>query len=130
MSARSSLVGVRNQMCRPRRPGRTSAGSSDSSGTFVAHELLGQLQGGLDPMNVTAGKVVYFDLDGAGAGLSVPIGQWVLEEACRQAQRWQELFPSEPPRTMSVNLSGRQFAHPRLVDDIHRALAAFRELTR
>ena len=59
-------------------------------------------------------------------GLIVPIGQWVLEEACRQARRWHELFPDEPARTMSVNLSARQFAHPRLVDDIHRALRSAR----
>jgi diguanylate cyclase (GGDEF)-like protein len=59
-------------------------------------------------------------------GLIVPIGQWVLEEACRQARRWQEMFPSGPPRTMSVNLSGRQFAHPRLVGDIQRALRSAR----
>jgi hypothetical protein len=44
-----------------------------SSGSFVAHELLGQLAGGLDPGNVTAGKVVYFDLDGGQSGLSAPI---------------------------------------------------------
>jgi EAL domain-containing protein (putative c-di-GMP-specific phosphodiesterase class I) len=56
-------------------------------------------------------------------GLIVPIGQFVLEEACRQARIWQSLFPSEPPRTMSVNLSARQFAHPRLVQDIRDALS-------
>lgn len=44
-----------------------------SSGSFVAHELLGQLAGGLDPANVTANKVVYFDLDGGQSGLSAPI---------------------------------------------------------
>jgi hypothetical protein len=44
-----------------------------SSGSFVAHELLGQLAGGLDPDDVTAGKVVYFDLDGGQSGLSQPI---------------------------------------------------------
>lgn len=44
-----------------------------SSGSFVAHELLGQLAGGLDPNDVTAGKVVYFDLDGGQSGLSTPI---------------------------------------------------------
>ena len=44
-----------------------------SSGSFVAHELLGQLAGGLDPQGVTAGKVVYFDLDGGTNGLSAPI---------------------------------------------------------
>jgi diguanylate cyclase (GGDEF)-like protein len=59
-------------------------------------------------------------------GLIVPIGQWVLEEACRQARAWESMFPDEPPRSMSVNLSGRQFAHPRLVEDIHSALRAAR----
>jgi diguanylate cyclase (GGDEF)-like protein len=59
-------------------------------------------------------------------GLIIPIGQWVLEEACRQARRWRDLFPSDPPRTMSVNLSARQFTQPRLVDDIQRALRAAR----
>lgn len=44
-----------------------------SSGSFVAHELLGQLAGGLDPANVTAGKVVYFDLDGGQSGLTASI---------------------------------------------------------
>lgn len=41
-----------------------------SSGSFVAHELLGQLAGGLDPQAVTAGRVVYFDLDGGESGLT------------------------------------------------------------
>jgi hypothetical protein len=40
-----------------------------SSGSYVAHELLGQLEGGWDPTGVTADKVVYFDLDGGTAGL-------------------------------------------------------------
>jgi hypothetical protein len=44
-----------------------------SSGSFVAHELLGQLEGGLDPNGVTANRVVYFDLDGGQSGLSGPI---------------------------------------------------------
>jgi hypothetical protein len=41
-----------------------------SSGSFVAHELLGRLAGGMDPSGVTAGRVVYFNLDGGGDGLT------------------------------------------------------------
>jgi hypothetical protein len=41
-----------------------------SSGSFVAHELLGLLAGGTDPQGVTSGRVVYFNLDGGASGLS------------------------------------------------------------
>jgi diguanylate cyclase (GGDEF)-like protein/PAS domain S-box-containing protein len=54
-------------------------------------------------------------------GLIVPIGQWVLEEACRQAARWARELAS-PAISMSVNLSARQFQHPGLLDDVDRAL--------
>jgi diguanylate cyclase (GGDEF)-like protein/PAS domain S-box-containing protein len=50
-------------------------------------------------------------------GLIVPIGQWVLEEACRQVRAWQAEFES-PRLVMSVNLSGRQFQHAGLVADV------------
>jgi hypothetical protein len=41
-----------------------------SSGSFVAHELLGRLAGGMDLEGVTAGRVVYFNLDGGASGLT------------------------------------------------------------
>jgi hypothetical protein len=41
-----------------------------SSGSFVAHELLARLSGGLDPNGIIAGRVVYFDLDGGARGLT------------------------------------------------------------
>lgn len=47
--------------------------AAHSSGTFVAHELLGQLQGGLDPTDATADRVVYFNLDGGASGLAPAI---------------------------------------------------------
>jgi diguanylate cyclase (GGDEF)-like protein/PAS domain S-box-containing protein len=55
-------------------------------------------------------------------GLIVPLGNWVLNEACRQVAAWQKRFPSDAPLTVSVNLSPRQFQHPDLFDDVERAV--------
>ena len=55
----------------------------------------------------------------------MPIGQFVLEEACRQACEWQERYSRQlegQPLTMSVNLSARQFMHPQLIEDISRTI--------
>jgi EAL domain-containing protein (putative c-di-GMP-specific phosphodiesterase class I) len=54
-------------------------------------------------------------------GLIRPLGQWVLEEACRQTKRWHEQRPDLMLVT-SVNLSARQFQQPTLVDDVAAAL--------
>jgi EAL domain-containing protein (putative c-di-GMP-specific phosphodiesterase class I) len=54
-------------------------------------------------------------------GLIVPIGRWVLEEACRQVATWVHELPT-PAISVSVNLSARQFEHPGLLGDIERAL--------
>ena len=54
--------------------------------------------------------------------LIVPIGRWVLEEACRQARIWQEQRPEKRPLAISVNLSARQFQAPDLVGDVSRVL--------
>ncbi|WP_017716726.1 bifunctional diguanylate cyclase/phosphodiesterase [Kamptonema formosum] len=51
-------------------------------------------------------------------GLIVPIGYWVLREACRQMCVWQELFPASPPLTISVNISGKQFSQADLIPQI------------
>ena len=55
-------------------------------------------------------------------GLIIPIGQWVLEEACRQVRKWQEQFSQHPPLQISVNLSGKQFTQLNLIDQIRRVL--------
>lgn len=55
-------------------------------------------------------------------GLIIPISEWVLKEACQQLRAWQEQFPSDPPLSMSVNLSGKQFSQPDLIDIIARTL--------
>jgi EAL domain-containing protein (putative c-di-GMP-specific phosphodiesterase class I) len=54
-------------------------------------------------------------------GLIRPLGQWVLEEACRQTKLWLDRNPDLQLVT-SVNLSARQFQQPTLVDDVARAL--------
>jgi len=56
-------------------------------------------------------------------GFIVPLGKWVLEEACRQAAAWARSHPCHPPLLMNVNLSGRQFGHPELIADVTSALA-------
>jgi diguanylate cyclase (GGDEF)-like protein/PAS domain S-box-containing protein len=56
------------------------------------------------------------------SGLIVPICRWVLNEACRQAHTWTRHLPPDVPFVMSVNLSGRQFQDPRLVEDVATAL--------
>jgi diguanylate cyclase (GGDEF)-like protein len=56
-------------------------------------------------------------------GLIVPLGQWVLEEGCRQIRAWREGGISTLP-TMSLNLSGRQLSECDLVADVRRALDA------
>ena len=43
------------------------------------------------------------------SGMILSIGEWVLLEACQQAKKWQNQFPSLWPLKMSVNLSARQF---------------------
>jgi diguanylate cyclase (GGDEF)-like protein len=57
-------------------------------------------------------------------GLIVPIGRWVLGEACRQAVRWHEANPGRPPLTVTVNVSGRQLQQPDFVSHVAEALEA------
>ena len=54
-------------------------------------------------------------------GLIVPIGQWILHEACRQNRAWQDA--GLPPISVSVNLSPIQFRQPGLIDAVTNALA-------
>ena len=56
------------------------------------------------------------------SGLIVPIGEWVLMEACRQAADWQA--PGRPALSVAVNISAVQFARGDLEDTVRRALAA------
>ncbi len=53
----------------------------------------------------------------------VPLGGWVLQEACRQAAIWQRLRPDGPILKLCVNVSAKQLARAELADDVARALA-------
>lgn len=54
--------------------------------------------------------------------LILPIGRWVLEQACAQAYTWNQQRQAGPPIRISVNLSARQFQHPGLVEEIRHIL--------
>ncbi len=55
-------------------------------------------------------------------GLIMPIGLWVLEEACFQMHGWQQHSSPNRLLSISVNLSGRQLAQPDLIEEIQAIL--------
>lgn len=55
-------------------------------------------------------------------GLIVPLGYWVLREACRQMNQWQRQFPTSSPLSISVNLSPKQFTQTDLIEQIKQIL--------
>ncbi|HEX9936015.1 MAG TPA: EAL domain-containing protein [Longimicrobium sp.] len=57
-------------------------------------------------------------------GLILPLGIWVLEEACRQLRRWHDAAPGGEPLTLAVNLSARQFLQGDLVERVEHALSS------
>ena len=55
-------------------------------------------------------------------GLILPIGKWVLEEACRQMHQWQVSYPGAEDLFVSVNVSARQLQDHRLLHDVEEAV--------
>jgi diguanylate cyclase (GGDEF)-like protein len=51
-------------------------------------------------------------------GQIIHLGKWVLDRACRQMKQWQDQYPEYRNLTLSVNLSGKQFLQPNLVEQI------------
>ena len=53
-------------------------------------------------------------------GAIIPLGEWILQEACHQMYLWQQKFPEYSDLFISVNLSGRQFNQHSLVEKIEK----------
>lgn len=55
-------------------------------------------------------------------GLIVPLGSWILEEACKQMQEWHAQHPANRALTMNVNLSSKQLIQSGLVQEVKQIL--------
>jgi PAS domain S-box-containing protein len=55
-------------------------------------------------------------------GLIIPMNRLLLREACKDLQAWQAEFPANPPLTMSVNITPKEFAQPDLAYEIGKTL--------
>lgn len=55
-------------------------------------------------------------------GLIVPIGRWVLREACMCAARWRQMM-NGAPLSLTINLSGRQFQEDGMLEEVETVLA-------
>ncbi|GAB7038843.1 MULTISPECIES: putative bifunctional diguanylate cyclase/phosphodiesterase [Catenuloplanes] len=69
------------------------------------------------PVNGLVGPLTFIPLAEA-TGLIVPLGRWVLDQACRQLAAWTADHPEAAKLRMSVNLSPRQFQHSGLVSEV------------
>jgi diguanylate cyclase (GGDEF)-like protein/PAS domain S-box-containing protein len=75
-----------------------------------------------DPLRGSIGPNEFVPL-AEETGLVVPLGLYVVEEACRWLQRFRE-HTGQKNTHMAINLSGRQLMDPRVVEDIAAAIAA------
>ena len=62
--------------------------------------------------------------DANESGMIVPIGRWVLNEACRQLADWTAEYPRARPLTIAVNLCDRELIDPDFAKSVEGALAA------
>ena len=51
-------------------------------------------------------------------GLILPLNQKLMQDAAQQLHAWHSQFPAEPPLSMSVNITAKQFANPKLAEEI------------
>ena len=55
-------------------------------------------------------------------GLIIPIGDWVLKDACGQMAKWEQKISDHERLFLSVNISAKQLLHPQFVDNIQNLL--------
>ena len=55
-------------------------------------------------------------------GIILAMNRQLLYEACRQVRSWQSLFPSDPPLSVNVNISPKEFAQPDLASQLGKIL--------
>ncbi|MBV8719657.1 MAG: EAL domain-containing protein, partial [Chloroflexi bacterium] len=60
------------------------------------------------------------------SGLIVPVGRWVLDEACQQLARWQLIHSGHSNLRVNVNVAARQLREASFVEDVEAALAQAR----
>src|SRR5579884_166576 len=89
------------------------------SGRIISVEALSRWQ---HPERGTVSPAEFIQI-AEESDLALSLGSWVLREACHAATRFQAAYPSDPPLTVSVNLSTRQLRSPTLIEDLHAALA-------
>jgi len=58
------------------------------------------------------------------SGLILPLGHWVMEQACRQLKEWRD-DPQLSQLQLSVNVSVRQFQQPDFVEDVHQLIVEY-----
>lgn len=65
-----------------------------------------------------------FAMTADGSGMIVPMGRWLIEQACLYAASLHRSWPGRAPCDVSIQLSPRQFHDPRLIDDLRQILGA------
>ncbi len=90
----------------------------ESGQIFSAEALLRWNQPGKAPISC-----VDFIAIAEETGLILPIGEWVLRQACAQLKRWHD--GGHPTMRVAVNLSARQFFQPNLTDIVAQVIEEF-----
>jgi len=55
-------------------------------------------------------------------GIILAINRQLLQDSCRQLNSWESLFPSDPPLTLNINITPKEFAQPDLAAQIGKTL--------